>query len=394
MAKQRQPVDKIEFTPEQRELIKSQVAPEATEDELKLFLYQCQRTGLDPLARQIYAIHRRVNGKKKMTIQTSIDGFRVIAQRTGEYAGQDEPVWEIDITTGWPISAKVVVYKWHGEQRYQASVGVAFWPEYVQTEAIWENGQVVGQKFGTMWAKMPRTMIAKVAEALALRKAFPQDLSGLYTDDEMAQAGAVEEQNSNVPTTQQAAPTPAPQQQAQLQEAPPTMPLNFQQQAQPVQAGNAAPQQQAPPAHQQATPNPSQGGGTRQAPPQGGGNQTPGLNLPLPLITNEQLKKVIDRIRLNGELMVYEQAIKTYQLSQDQMKELKLAHEDLLDLEAAIGRPCPQPADFLNLVKFVRNKQQMDRLRTVNAQMLFHNPGLKDAIDQKMYPVPAQKKAA
>jgi len=175
-------LQKLDFNREQLELIKSQIAPEATQDELKLFLYQCKRTGLDPLTRQIYCIHRNVktqNGwAKKMTIQTSIDGFRVIAERSGNYGGQSEPVFvEQD---GKLISCKVSVFRFHGDLRYEAAVGVAYWDEYCQRT---NDGKPMG-----LWAKMPHTMLSKVAEALALRKAYPQDLSGLYTGDEMAQS--------------------------------------------------------------------------------------------------------------------------------------------------------------------------------------------------------------
>jgi len=169
---------KLEFTPDQVALIKSQIAPKASDDELALFLYQCKRTGLDPMARQIYAIHRG----GKMTVQTSIDGFRVIAERSGDYAGQDEPVFADIEKDGKKVDmcCKVTVYRFRGDTRYPAAVGVAYWSEYAQKDF---NGNLSG-----MWAKMPRTMLAKVAEALALRKAYPQDLSGLYTGDEMAQA--------------------------------------------------------------------------------------------------------------------------------------------------------------------------------------------------------------
>ena len=171
----------IKFTPEQEKLIKSQIAPKATNDELKLFLYQAKRTGLDPLARQIYAIHRKAKqGNEwvdKMTIQTSIDGFRVIAERSGSYAGQDEPEFIEDGNK--LVCCKVRVYRWNNSTRYLASVGVAYWDEYVPKEPQ-----------DAMWKKMPHTMLSKVAEALALRKAFPQDLSGLYTSDEMNQADA------------------------------------------------------------------------------------------------------------------------------------------------------------------------------------------------------------
>lgn len=160
-------VEKITFTPEQVALIKSQIAPKATDSELQLFLYQAKRTGLDPLARQIYCLP--IGGK--MSIQTSIDGFRVVAERSGDYAGQDEP--EFVETDGKLTCAKVRVYRFRGEQRYLAAVGVAYMAEYRQSSP--------------MWSKMPYTMLSKCAEALALRKAFPQDLSGLYTTEEMQQ---------------------------------------------------------------------------------------------------------------------------------------------------------------------------------------------------------------
>ena len=325
--------DQIEFTPEQVELIKTQIAKGATDDELKLFLYQCKRTGLDPFARQIYAIKRG----GKMTVQTSIDGFRVIAQRTGEYAGQDEPVWTTN-GTKYPSCAKVAVYKWKGDQRYLAAVGVAFWHEYADIEGIWENNVRVSEKVKGLWEKMPMLMLSKVAEALALRKAFPQDLSGLYTDDEMMQAGeesltpALSKHGEGgvgqAPTA--AAPTAQQAQQQQLPPAPVTMPLNnmAQPQAQPMPANAQA--QQQPAAQQQQQPQQTNTG-------------TPGVSIPKPLITDAQLKVVIDRIKISGE-HIYETAIKTYQLSKMQEKDLLEAQTDLVLLEEAIARPAPARA--------------------------------------------------
>jgi phage recombination protein Bet len=180
-------LQKIDFTQEQVDLIRKQIAPKANENELKLFLYQCKRTGLDPLARQIYCIP--IGGR--MTIQTSIDGFRVVAERSGFYAGQDEPIFDED-EKGNIKSCKVTVYKFSPNgQRYPASVGVAYWSEYAQNSP--------------MWNKMKHTMISKCAEALALRKAFPQDLSGLYTTDEMqqAQGPVIETEIDDVPTKEE-----------------------------------------------------------------------------------------------------------------------------------------------------------------------------------------------
>jgi len=176
---------KIEFTDDQVKLIKTQIAKDCSDDELKLFLYQCKRTGLDPLTRQIYAIKRA----GRMTIQCSIDGFRVIAERSGSYAGQDEPVWEDE--NGHPVKCSVSVYKFSPQgQRYCAAVGVAHFKEYYPNPI-------------NLQKTMPHVMIAKVAEALALRKAFPQDLSGLYTGDEMNQAETFngnQEEINDVPT--------------------------------------------------------------------------------------------------------------------------------------------------------------------------------------------------
>ena len=178
---------KLEFTEDQISLIKSQIAPKASNDELALFLYQAKRTGLDPLARQIYCLP--IGGK--MSIQTSIDGFRVVAERSGDYAGQDEP--DFVEKEGKIECAKVRVYRWKGDQRYLASVGVAYMAEYKQSSPI--------------WTKMPHTMLAKCAEALALRKAYPQDLSGIYTADEMTQS-VTEDVQAEVTNVEKPAPKP------------------------------------------------------------------------------------------------------------------------------------------------------------------------------------------
>jgi phage recombination protein Bet len=159
-------------------------APRAT---VAAFLQQCARTGLDPIARQIYCIERA----GKWQIQISIDGARLVAQRSGEYRGQTPAQWTGDgrewfdvwLDKEPPRAARVGVYR---EGFIEPLYAVARWDSYAVYTTDWKTK---AQKLSSMWAKMPDVMLSKVAEMLALRKAFPQDLSGLYSTEEMEQAG-------------------------------------------------------------------------------------------------------------------------------------------------------------------------------------------------------------
>ena len=184
------------WTPEQTQLISTTIAPGCSTDELRLFAYACQRTGLDPFSRQIYAIRRRQKQSDGsyghvMTIQAGIDGLRSIAERTGQLDGSEthwcgeDGVWtDVWLAAKPPAAAKTILHRKGASHPF---VGVARFADYNAGQGL--------------WSKMPAAMIAKCSEALALRKAFPADLSGVYSTDEMDQA--VE------PVTVSAAPAPA-----------------------------------------------------------------------------------------------------------------------------------------------------------------------------------------
>ena len=162
------------WTPEQTQLISTTIAPGCSSDELRLFAYACQRTGLDPFSKQIYAIKRG----GKMTIQAGIDGLRSIAERTGQldgsetyWCGEDGQWADVWLSSKPPAAAKTIIHRKGSSHPF---VGVARFADYNAGQGL--------------WSKMPAAMIAKCSEALALRKAFPADLSGVYSTDEMDQA--------------------------------------------------------------------------------------------------------------------------------------------------------------------------------------------------------------
>lgn len=190
------------FTEGEIETLKRTIAHDLTDNELALFAAVCKRTGLDPFAKQIYAIKRTTRRKVRgnwvdedvLTIQTGIDGIRLIAERSSLYAGQDPPEWcgpDGHWTDVWlpdepPAAARVAVYR---KDFARPVVGVAKFDSYADR---WppKDGQQVGD-LRNLWKTMPEAMIAKCAEALALRKAFPNDLSGIYASEEMDQAANV-----------------------------------------------------------------------------------------------------------------------------------------------------------------------------------------------------------
>ena len=180
-----------QFSDKEVALIKRTICQGATDEELSMFIQNCKRYGLDPFTGQIHAVKRWDSsaGREVLNVQVGIDGFRLIADRTGKWGGTLGPYWcgqdgewrDVWLSEQYPAAAKVGVLRTDfSEPRW----GIARWEAYVATKK--------GGAPNYMWQKMPAHMLAKCAEALALRSAFPNDLSGLYTDAEMDQAGGGE----------------------------------------------------------------------------------------------------------------------------------------------------------------------------------------------------------
>ena len=172
------------LTRAQVQLIKSTIAKGASDDELRLFIQVCKGANLNPFLKQVFLVPRwdSTEAKQVRAIQVSIDGFRSIAESSGVYAGNDDPIFEEGDTIKYgkeketvkvPSTAKVTVYKIVGGQRYPFTA-TARWNEYYP-----------GEKMGFQWHQRPYLMLGKCAEALALRKAFPKLLSGMYAQEEM-----------------------------------------------------------------------------------------------------------------------------------------------------------------------------------------------------------------
>ena len=170
-------------------LVNAGIIPKGTpESQVKLFAKVCYEKNLSPFSKQIHLIGRRAkvgNGyETRYTFQTAIDGFRAIAERTGAYAGSDDYKFDeglneyemIKDNRSKPTTATATIYKLVGGVRCPFTATIR-WEEYYPGDAQ-----------GFMWKKMPFLMAGKCAEALALRKAFPESLGGIYSNEEMMQA--------------------------------------------------------------------------------------------------------------------------------------------------------------------------------------------------------------
>ena len=189
------------FTTDQVELIKRTICAESSDDELKLFLHVAKKSKLDPFAKQIHAVKRYTKNGPVMSIQVGIDGYRLIAHRTGLCAGISDATFTHKMdTNGKPLrvidSATVIVKKVVAGTVCEFAA-TAYWDEYAPY--YFDKRQGI-DALSAMWKQRPKGQLAKCAEALALRKAFPNELSGLYTEEEMQRADAEAEKEEEIIT--------------------------------------------------------------------------------------------------------------------------------------------------------------------------------------------------
>jgi phage recombination protein Bet len=184
----------VRFTAEQKRVILDTCCGGASADEAAALIAIAEARGLNPILGECYFVKRydAQARRDRWAVQAAIDSFRIKAEQTGLYAGQDEPEYEYDQNRNVTL-ARVRVYR---KDWPRPAVGVARWEEYVQT-----TREGAPTKF---WKQMPHNQLAKCAEALALRKAFPAVLAKVYTPEEMAQA------DNEVPLSPQFQPRPAP----------------------------------------------------------------------------------------------------------------------------------------------------------------------------------------
>jgi phage recombination protein Bet len=214
------PLRARDYTPAQLQLMKRTVAADCDDSEFNLFMEVARRVGLDPFRRQIYAVvyNKKKADKRKMSIITGIDGFRAVAARNGDYR-PDENEAEIvyDKAMANPqsnplgiVKAVVRCFKYGPDKEWHQLTGVAYWDEFaplqekknkVDTGEKWPDGNPKFDQVGTgeftlpqdsKWRSMARVMIAKCAEAQAIRKGWPEDLSGIYAPEEMERANVID----------------------------------------------------------------------------------------------------------------------------------------------------------------------------------------------------------
>lgn len=181
MKQEKKIIHKQDYLDERSQLLIDTICKGASPHEMELFLHVCRKTNLDPFMRQIWPVFRYNKDLRRdaMTIQVGIDGFRTIAERTGKYSPGQEPSYRYD-ENGNLISATAFVKKMTSDGTWHEVSANALLDEYVARK---KDGNPT-----SFWENKPHIMLAKCAEALALRRAFPAEMSGIYSEEEMQQA--------------------------------------------------------------------------------------------------------------------------------------------------------------------------------------------------------------
>ena len=171
------------WTPQQVEAIRKTVAYGATNEELTMFLYLAHKTGLDPFSNEIWFI--QVNGKNK--IMTGRDGYLKIANNHPAFQGMEsDAIYELDKFTRESGQDQSVIKHSYDSLKDRGRLLGAY-------AKVWRSDRKVPSFFLApmsdydkkkgCWLQYPHAMIIKVAEAMALKRAFA--ISGLCTQEEL-----------------------------------------------------------------------------------------------------------------------------------------------------------------------------------------------------------------
>jgi phage recombination protein Bet len=199
----------LNFSAQQLSLVRKTAAKDSNDVEFNQFIEFCRMARLNPIKRQCYLfIYNKANPTKRQpVIVTAIDGLRSIADRTGNYRPDEKaPRFTYDdklkgeLNPLGLVKAEVSVFKFaHGA--WFASPGEARWEEFAPIRDKWGDGED-GKRHKTGkreidptkegWTRMPHLMLAKCAEAQALRRAWPEDLGGIYGEEEVDRMKTIE----------------------------------------------------------------------------------------------------------------------------------------------------------------------------------------------------------
>lgn len=165
-------------------LIKQAVAPTATETELKTFLYLCQEYNLDPLKKEIYFIKYN----NKATILTSRDGYLKIANLNKQFDGiESDVVYVGDTLTKRDDGSIHITYgdahMAFDKSKLSGAYCNVFRKDRKKATAVFVSLRDYFKKGAPIWEQYVNAMILKVAESMALKRAFA--ISGLVTREEV-----------------------------------------------------------------------------------------------------------------------------------------------------------------------------------------------------------------